>query len=53
MTALKSFAVLFMIASCSVASGFETGYWAWQRDEAPSADEMQELSTQGVRTIYW
>src|SRR2546423_1937179 len=45
--------LLLLIFSCVVASGFEKGYWAWQRNEAPSVGEMQELSGQGVRAIYW
>jgi hypothetical protein len=46
-----AFSLLFL--GGAVASGFEKGYWAWQRDEPPSAEEMEELSAQGVRTIYW
>jgi hypothetical protein len=46
-------AVLLLISGCVAASGFETGYWAWQRNEAPSAREMQELSAQGVHVVYW
>jgi hypothetical protein len=45
--------VLLLILGAAGALGFETGYWAWQRNEPPSAEEMEELSAQGVRTIYW
>lgn len=46
-------ALLFLLARCAVASGFETSYWAWQRNEPPSAAEIAELKEQGVRAIYW
>jgi hypothetical protein len=39
--------------SCARGSEFEKGYWAWQRNEPPSASEIDELKAQGVRTIYW
>jgi hypothetical protein len=45
--------LLVLISGCAVVSGAETGYWAWQRTEAPSAGEMRELSAQGVRVVYW
>lgn len=38
---------------CSSASAFETAFWVWQRSEPLSAAERAELSTQGVRTVYW
>jgi len=51
---MKSRAIaLLLIASCLRASGFENAYWAWQRNEPPSAREIEELRRQGVRTIYW
>lgn len=51
---LKSWlALLLLLSGCVAASGFETGYWAWQRNEPPNAAEMEELHAQGVRTIYW
>jgi hypothetical protein len=46
-------ALLFLISHCAVASGFETSYWAWQRNEPPSARDTQELQAQGVRVVYW
>jgi Protein of unknown function (DUF3142) len=46
-------ALLLVISRCVIAADFETGYWAWQRNEPPSASEMQELAAQGVRTVYW
>src|SRR3954452_15261628 len=46
-------AVLLLIASGAAAHGFETGYWAWQRNESLSPAEVEELRTQGVRAIYW
>ena len=48
-----SVALLLLISGCVMAVGSETGYWAWQRNEAPSAAEMEELTSQGVRTVYW
>src|SRR5437868_5113257 len=44
---------LLLIASCLRALGFEKAYWAWQRNEPPSAREIEELRGQGVRSIYW
>lgn len=44
---------LLLIASCLRALGLETAYWAWQRNEPPSASEIEELKGQGVRAIYW
>ncbi len=41
-----------LLASCS-RPPFETAYWAWQRNETPSESDVAELSTQGVRTLYW
>lgn len=38
---------------CSSASAFENAFWVWQRSEPLSEAERAELSTQGVRTIYW
>jgi hypothetical protein len=38
---------------CSPANAFDTAYWVWQRSEPLAADELTELSQQGVRTIYW
>jgi len=46
-------ALLLLVSRAAIAAEFETGYWAWQRNEPPSATEMQELSAQGVRTVYW
>jgi hypothetical protein len=46
-------ALLLLFARCAVASEFETSYWAWQRNEPPSAHEMEELKAQGVRAIFW
>lgn len=46
-------AALLLTLSCAAAFGLDKGYWAWQRNEPPSAGEMQELSAQGVRVIYW
>ena len=47
------FAALLLFSGCAGASGLETSYWAWQRNEPPSAAEMEELKSQGVRAIYW
>jgi hypothetical protein len=44
---------LLLSLGCAVALGFDTEYWAWQRNEPPSAAEMQELEAQGVRAIHW
>lgn len=46
-------ALLLLVSRCVIAADFETGYWAWQRNEPPSAADLQELTTQGVRTVYW
>ena len=46
-------AALLLTLGCAAASGFETGYWAWQRNEPPSAAEMEELKEQGVGAVYW
>jgi hypothetical protein len=46
-------ALLLLVSRSVIAAEFETGYWSWQRNEPPSASEMQELSAQGVRTVYW
>jgi hypothetical protein len=46
-------ALLLLVSRAAIAAGLETGYWAWQRNELPSASEMEELSAQGVRTVYW
>jgi Protein of unknown function (DUF3142) len=46
-------ALLFVVSRCAIAAEVETGYWAWQRNEPPSESERQELSAQGVRTVYW
>ena len=48
-----SVAALFLLVSGVAASGFETSYWAWQRNEPPSATEMEELTAQGVSVVYW
>ncbi|HKP93109.1 MAG TPA: hypothetical protein VJS88_04365 [Chthoniobacterales bacterium] len=48
-----SLTLLFLLLECVVARGFETAYWAWQRNEPPSAAEMRELTAQGVRVVYW
>ncbi len=45
--------MLFLIVGAVTTWGSETGYWGWQRNEPPSATEKQELSGQGVRTVYW
>jgi hypothetical protein len=45
--------LLFVAAGCAAVSGFETEYWAWQRSEPPSPQEMAELEAQGVRAIHW
>jgi uncharacterized protein DUF3142 len=51
---LKSwFALLLWFSGCEFASGIETAYWAWQRNEPPSTAEIEELSAQGVRAFYW
>jgi hypothetical protein len=42
-----------MLLFWSPASAFETAFWVWQRSEPLSEAERAELSTQGVRTIYW
>jgi hypothetical protein len=44
---------LLLLASCLRALGFDTAYWAWQRNEPPSTREIEELKAQGVRVIYW
>lgn len=46
-------ALLLLISGFAIVSGSETGYWAWQRNEPPSASEIDELKAQGVRAIYW
>ena len=48
-----SVTVLFLLIAGVAASGFETSYWAWQRNEPPSATEMEELTAQGVSVVYW
>jgi Protein of unknown function (DUF3142) len=45
--------LLLLISGCVIVSGSEIGYWAWQRNETPSAAERQELAAQGVRAVYW
>jgi hypothetical protein len=45
--------LLLLRVGCAVAFGFDPEYWAWQRNEPPSAAEMQELEAQGVRAIHW
>lgn len=45
--------LVLVVSRCVTAAEFETGYWAWQRKEPPSPSEMQELSAQGARTVYW
>jgi hypothetical protein len=45
--------LLGLISGCVIVAGSETGYWAWQRNEAPSATEIEELKAQGVRVVYW
>jgi hypothetical protein len=51
---MKVYLTLLLLAANSlVASAFETGYWAWQRNEPPSVADMEELKQQGVRTVYW
>lgn len=49
----RCFALLLLSLGGAPVSGFETEYWAWQRNEPPSAQEMYELEAQGVRTIHW
>ncbi len=55
MTRLQKSALTLLLVTlgCAAASGFDNGYWAWQRNEPPSAGEIQELTAQGVRVIYW
>jgi hypothetical protein len=45
--------LLLTVSFAAVALGFDTEYWAWQRNEPPSAPEMQELDAQGVHAIHW
>ena len=44
---------LLVALQCAAVSGFDQGYWAWQRNEPPSTGEMQELAAQNVTRIYW
>lgn len=46
-------AALVLAVGCAAAFGFDQSYWAWQRNEPPSAAELQELAAQGVRIVYW
>jgi hypothetical protein len=45
--------LLLLSLGCVTAPGFDTEYWAWQRNEPPGAQEMAELGAQGVRAIHW
>ena len=57
MTAISSMksraTALLLLASCLRGLGFETAYWAWQRNEPPSRREVEELRGSGARVIYW
>ncbi|MEP6821608.1 MAG: DUF3142 domain-containing protein [Chthoniobacterales bacterium] len=44
---------LVVVLAASRAFSFETGFWVWQRNDSPSQSELQELSSAGVRTLYW
>ncbi|MEO7168708.1 MAG: DUF3142 domain-containing protein [Chthoniobacterales bacterium] len=54
---MKHFAqiLIALAAVCPVSSvlSFETSFWAWQRNEPPSENDRAELSSEGVKTLYW
>jgi Protein of unknown function (DUF3142) len=45
--------LLLLSLGSAAAFGFDNEYWAWQRNEPPSAQELAELEAQGVRAIHW
>ncbi|HKP05160.1 MAG TPA: DUF3142 domain-containing protein [Chthoniobacterales bacterium] len=45
--------LLLLSLGSAAAFGFDTEYWAWQRNEPASAQELAELEAQGVRAIHW
>jgi hypothetical protein len=47
------FSLFALLAWIHPASAFDVSYWAWQREEALSDEEVAELTAQGVHTIYW
>jgi hypothetical protein len=43
----------FLFWTIRAAHGFDIAYWVWQRDQPLNADELEQLATQQVHTIYW
>ena len=49
----RLWSVLIALATSDLAFGFDISYWAWQREEPLSQEELTQLAAQEVRTIYW
>ena len=45
--------VITAIFPVKSALSFETAFWAWQRNETLSGSDLAELSSAGVKTLFW